>query len=166
MQEHAKAGIPISPKPFTTVFESFDNLLPKGYAYAELFKRLASDKLKLAAKKVQVFPYGSTAYKEAKRKNLPFFSPHCQTKGLKKRDTIQHSGVFCFDVDKKDNPALDFERLKEIFREEPSVLGYFSSVGGGLKVFIRVRSNLESHQNDYLQVLGWIENMSHPEFSR
>lgn len=164
MQEHAKAGIPISQENYTTVFISFKELSPRRTTYPELFERLSSGELRQATEKIQAFPYGSECYKKAKRTYLPFFSPHCQTRGLKKIDTIQHSGVFCFDIDKKDNPALDFEKLKEIFRREHSVLGYFTSVGGGLKVFVRVRSKLESHQRDYFLVLGWIEKLSGASF--
>lgn len=76
--------------------------------------------------------------KSKKLKNsLPFFVPSGITIGRKDSDLVEHNGVICIDIDKKDNTnVLYFENLKEVLSVIPYIayLGHSASGSGYLAI--------------------------------
>lgn len=123
-------------------------------AIEELLGWIEGEKFKDQIERLRNHEYGTEGYK-AEKNTLPYFTPHGVFKHRKNDGLVSHSGLFCFDVDKQDNPSISFEELKAELKTKPYVYSCFDSPGGGLKFLVKVE--IKDQLPDYKLVIRGLE---------
>ena len=90
----------------------------------------------------------ATDRQNVKKEELPvaYFSA-ADIDGRKENQNVtKHSGLIVIDIDKKDNPDLDFQQFKEELINYKYTYACFTSPSGGIKLIINTNiSNVEHH---------------------
>lgn len=95
---------------------------------------------------------GAEAYKKAKQE-MPVFTVSGIFSGSSAGTLEQHSGLICIDIDKKDNTGLtNFDKLKELIKDNPYVAYCGHSVGGDGYFAIIPISSPEQHKEHFLSL--------------
>jgi len=66
-------------------------------------------------------------------------------------NVIYHTKLIIIDIDKKDNPDLDFDNLKQQLSGNKYVFAFFTSPSGGLKVVFNTNIQNKEHHKAYYQ---------------
>lgn len=130
-------------------------------SFADFMERTKSPLFEPFTAYVQTYRYGSEEYKNAK-KTLPFITPHGTFKRKHNDGILKRSGIFCFDVDLKDNPSLDINVLKSELKKNPYCVGYHSSPSGGISFYILVDVDLDNwknHTREYGSLFDELESL-------
>ena len=118
---------------------------------AEYIERVKSGVFQAYTEHVRAQEYGSDEYKTAK-KVLPFITPHGTFKRKHNDGINARSGIFCLDVDPKDNPGIDFSQFANDLKNNPAVAAFHKSPGMGLSIFVSVAidaATWENHTAEY-----------------
>lgn len=75
------------------------------------------------------------------------------------QNVTKHTGLIVIDIDKKDNPELDFSALKQVLCRDKYAYACFTSPSGGLKLVVKTNLKLiEHHDAFYLAVKAYLLN--------
>lgn len=105
-------------------------------------------------------PYGSDEYREAK-KVLPFITPHAVVARKCNDAVLKRSGLFCYDLDLKDNPGIDLAAFSERLRKNPYCIGYHASPSGGVSFYISVAVDLDTWENHNKEYMTLFDELQH-----
>ena len=96
---------------------------------------------------------------ERAKKSLPAFTPSATFKGGRKMEFLtNYNALVVLDIDKITPEKLT--ESKEILKENPFVFAFFTSPSGnGLKIFIKVDSGKDEHQETFLKLQRYFEDI-------
>ncbi|MDH6343331.1 hypothetical protein M2480_001320 [Parabacteroides sp. PFB2-12] len=117
----------------------------------DLYTLLTSDRFKDSVEKVRQTKAvkGKEAYDQIK-KSLPSFTVSGTFSGASDSSLLQHSGLICIDIDRKDNLDMDnFDQLKEIIYQVPHVAYCGHSLSGESYFCVIPISHAEKHRDHF-----------------
>ena len=131
--------------------------------YIEMVR--TSPEVKTHTEQVRQHPYGSEEYKEAKTQWLWTISPHARVTARKNEAVTERSGLFCFDIDMKDNKGIAPDEIRAIILELDFVKALHTTASGGLAFFVETNAdttntNPAEHLEEYKFILNWIQQQT------